>query len=175
MAIKIVSEVVLGLVLLAISSSFWNCVKSPKFLMTTLGDYQELKKFFHHLSKERIVQESEKVDPQIGYSANIALCIKSSVSALDQTRNMLLLVIIGIFVGSYFLGTKFLFINFGLFVVAAFPRISAPAQNNIFSDIHTIMLNVYKWNKVDHSECEHFCNIERPRYLRSVYRVITEE
>ena len=175
MIIKIIIEIVLGFILMGIGSAFWNCVKSPKFLAKILGDYDELKKFFHHLGKEKIKQESEFVDPEIGYSANIALWIKASISALDKTRNMLLVVIIAILIGSYFLGNVFLFINIALFIFVAFPNISASAKNNIFYDIHTVMLNVYKWNKVDHNECEHFCNVEQPRTLKNIYRVVTEE
>lgn len=175
MTIKIIIEIILGFILLVVSSGFWNCVKSPKFLAKTLGDYDELKKFFHHLGKEKIKQESEVVDPKVGFSANIVLWIKASISALDKTRNMLLVAIIGIFIGSYFLGNIFLLINVVLFFIMFFPGISASAQNNIFSDIHTIMLNVYKWNKVNHAECEHFCNTEQPRILKNIYKVVTEE
>lgn len=175
MVIKIIIEIILGFILLCISSGFWNCVKSPKLLAKTLGNYDELKRVFHHLGKETLKQESEVVDATIGFSANIALWINASVSALDKTRNMSLLVIIGIFVGSYFIGNMFLLINVALFVIMAFPSISASAQNSIFSDIHTIMLNVYKWNNVNRAECEHFCNTEQPRLLKNIYKVVTEE
>ena len=178
MIIKIIIEIILGFILLAASSGFWNCVKSPKFFAKTLGDYDELKKFFHHLEKEKIKQESEKVTPvneKLGFSTNIVLWIEASISALDKTRNMLAVVIIGILVVSYFLGNIFLLINVVLFVIVAFQGISASAQNNIFFDIFKIMLNVYKWNKVNKDECEHFCNIEQPRILRNIYKVVTEE
>ncbi len=39
MVIKIIIETIFGFILLAVSSVFWNCVKSPKFLAKTLGDY----------------------------------------------------------------------------------------------------------------------------------------
>ncbi|MCX5749035.1 MAG: hypothetical protein NTZ10_02145 [Candidatus Saganbacteria bacterium] len=175
MIIKVIVEIILGFILLGVSSAFWNCVKSPKFLANVLGDYDELKRFFHHLGKENIKHESEVVDPKIGFSANIVLWIKASLSALDKTRNMLLVVIIGIFIGSYFLGNIFLLINAVLFFIMAFPSISAAAKNNIITDIHTIMLNVYKWNKVNHAECERFCNLEQPRIMKNIYRVVTEE
>lgn len=178
MTIKIIIEIILGFVLLGVSSAFWNCVKSPKFLAKLLGDYAELKKFYNHLGVEKIEQESEKVAPineKLGFSTNIVLWMKASISALDRTRNMLAVVIIGILIGSYFLGNIFLFINIALFIVMAFLGIAASAQNNIFSDIHTMMLNVYKWDKVNHSECEHFCNVEQPRILKNIYRVVTEK
>ncbi len=175
MVIKIIIEIILGFILLIVSSGFWNCVKSPKFLAKLLGDYDELKKFFHHLGKEKIKQKSEIVDPKIVFSVNIALWIKASVSALDKTRNMSLVVIVGIFIGSYFIGNIFLLINIVLFFIMAFSNISASAQNNIFSDIHTIMLNVYKWDKVNRAECEHFCNTEQPRIFKNIYKVVTEE
>jgi hypothetical protein len=178
MTIKIVIEIILGFILLGISSAFWNCVKSPKFLAKLLGDYGELKKFYNYLGAEKIKQESEKVAPvneKLGFSTNIVLWMRASISALDRTRNMLAVVIIGILIGSYFLGNIFILINIVLFVAMVFPSISADAKNNIMTDIHTIMLNVYKWDKVNHSECEHFCNIEQPRILKNIYRVVTEK
>ncbi len=176
--IKIIIEIILGFILLLVSYSFWNCIKSPKFLAKTLGDYDELKKFFYHLGKEKIEQESEKINPidnKFGFPANIALWIKASISAFDKTRNVLLIVVIGIFIGSYFLGYIFLLINAALFFMMAFPSISASAKNNVITDIHTIMLNIYKWNKINRVECEHFCNTEQPKILKNIYKVITEE
>ena len=172
MIIKIIIEIVLGVILLVISSGFWNCVKSPKFLAKTLSNYEELKKFFDNFVKDKIEQESDVVDPKIGFSSNIILWMKASMAALDRTRNIMLFFIIVILIGSYFLGIVFLLINIALFFLMAFPSIAASAQNNILSDIHTIMLNVYKWNKVNHGECEHFCNIEQPRILKNIYKII---
>lgn len=175
MLIKITAEIILGFILLVASSGFWNCVKSPRFLGKTLGDYGELRKFYHFLGRDRIKQESGVVDPHFGFSVNIIIWIKASMSALDKMRNMLLIIIIGICIGSYFLGNIFLSINIVLFFGMAFSGISDSAQNNVFADIHTIMLNVHKWNEVNQAECEHFCNTERPKILKNIYRVVTEE
>ena len=175
MVIKIIIEIILGFILLMVGPCFWDCVKSPKFLAKTLGDYDALRKFFHHLGKEKIKELSENIDTKIGFSMDIALWIKASVSTLAKTRNKLLAVIIGIFIGSYFLGNIFLLINIVLFFTMVFLSISKPAKNNIFFDIYTIMLNVDKWNKVNRAECEHFCNVEQPRILKNIYKIVTEE
>jgi hypothetical protein len=182
MITKIVVEIVLGFILLSISFAFWNCVKSPKFLAKILGDYEELKRFYHYLGKEKIELESKKIEPlpfdenpNIGFQVNIALWIKASISALDKTRNMLFVAILGILIGSYFLGNAFLLINVLFFIVMAFPNISASAKNNIITDIHVLMVNVCKWNKIDHNECERFCNLEQPKILKNIYTIVTEE
>lgn len=185
MAVKIIIEIILGLILAGVSSAFWNCVKSPKILGKLLGDYNELKKFYHHLGKEKIEQGGKNFPDENAKPANNSLWfqtiivswIKASVSALDKTRNMLLVVILGILIGSYFLGYIFLFINLALFFITMFPKdkIYSSALANLFQDIHVLMTNVYKWNKVDHLECERFCNMEQPRILKNVYRVVTEE
>ena len=178
MAIKIIIEIILGLILAGVGSTFWNCVKSPKILGKLLDDYDELKRFYNNfLRKKQNWQEIEKDEPKIGYYEEITCWMKASLFALDKARNMMLVVIIGIFIASYFLGSIFLFINIVLFAILLFPldRIHSSALANLFQDIHKIMFNVYKWNHVHHAECQHFCNIEQPRIFKNIYRVVTEE
>ena len=175
MIFKVISEIIISYALLTLSSGFWNCIKSPKYLAITLGDYEFLKKMYHTLGKETIKQESDKLNPKVGYSLNIVFWIKASISALDQTRNTLLILIIGILIGSGYLGMIFFFINVSLFFLMCFRPIISSAKTNILSDVRMIMLNVYKWNESDHNECKIFCNEEQPRMLKNIYKIISEE
>ena len=179
MIIKIIIEIILCIILLGISATFWDCIKSIKFMANFFRDYEELKRVYQYY-KEKIIKGSTEIkplpiseNPNIGFEYNVVLLIQSSITTLDKTRNMLLVFIVGIFIGSYFLGNVFLFINIGMFIIMAFRGISASAKNNIVSDIYAIMLNVYKWNMTDPSECEKSCNTNWK--LKNIYRVITEE
>jgi len=175
MILRIVIEVILGAALLSVSTSFWACIKSPKFLGRILVNYDEPKKFFDHFGVDKIHQESQAVQPILGsYSANIATWMKSSFSALDKARNMTLFFSVVIILTGFLLGIEFVLINTIVFFLTALAPIPAPARNNMFSDIHTIIINVYKWNTVDQNECRTFCNTEQPRILKNIYRLVSE-
>jgi len=178
---KIIVEIILGFISLTMSYAFWNCAKSPRFCAKVMNDYEELKKIYNHVGTEKFKSEGEKIKPiignsSIGYSGNIAMLLEAGLQALDKTRNMLLVVIILLFIGSYyFLGGIFLTIEIILFIIVAFPEISASAKNNVATDIQGVMLNIYKWDQVNPEECKQFFNQEQKKYLENIYRVVVEK
>ena len=175
MILRIVIEVILGILLLTFASSFWACVKSPRFLGRVLADYDQLKAFFDFLGVDKICQESQVVEPILGsFPANIATWMKASFAALNKARNMTLFLSVVIILITLLLGIEYLLINTAIFCLAALYPMPASAKNNMFSDIHTIILNVYKWNSVEEEECKAFCNGEQPRILKNIYRLVSE-
>src|SRR3990172_3656554 len=175
MVLKIIIEVVLGIILISLSSSFWACIKSQKYLGKALSDYNELKKYFNFIGSEKIYQESQNVQPILGsYSNNMATWMKASFSALDKTRNMMLFFSIIVILASYFLGIEFLLINIVVFFLLSFSPLPASAKNNMISDVHTMFLNIYKWNSVEPVECKRFCTSEQSRIFKNVYNIILE-
>jgi hypothetical protein len=173
--LKIIVEIVVALVLIALGTSFWSCVKSPRFMARTLADYDGLKTIFSFLDAEKIREETQNMEPVFGsYSNNIAMWLKSSISALDKTRNILLFFIVVIVAATYFLGTTFIIINIAIFLLLALAPIATSAQNNILSDVHTVLKNVYKWNAEDPVACKNFCTTEQPRILGNIYRLASE-
>lgn len=175
MIITIVIEVVLAILLLTASASFWACIKSPKFLGHVLSEYGELKKFLNFLDKDTIHRESQDIQPVLGsYSNNIATWMKASFYALDKARNMTALVSAAIIIVSYFLGLEFLLINVALFFLVSLAPIPASAQKNMFSDLHIMIVTIYKWNSVDPEQCRQFCTTEQPRMLKNIYCLVTE-
>jgi len=175
MTINIIIEIVLAFILLLVAPPFWDCIKSKQFFRTALSSYEVLKKYYNFIGKEKIKEESKVVDPKVGFPANILFIMQVSDSSLDKTRNLLLMGVLVILIASYFFGFTFLIINVAIFFGMSLKKISAAAINNIYSDVHSLILNVYKWNQVDNIECKHFCTIETPRVLENIYRLITEE
>jgi hypothetical protein len=165
----------LGVGLITLSSGLWNCIKSKAFFRTILLDYDELKKFYKFLGKQKLEEESKKLNPKLGYAVNMELWIKSSTGALDQTRNGLFVIILCIIIGSYFLGHIFCLINIVLFVAMSFFPIVPSAKDNIISDVHVLMLNVYKWHKENLEECAKYCMVEQPEIFHKIYKVIIDE
>src|ERR1035437_9411397 len=120
MILKLIIEIILGIVLLTPSTSFWACVKSPNFLGRILADYDELKRFFDFLGVDKIHQESQHIQPIRGsYSANIATWMKASFTALDKARNMTLFFSVVIILIGLLLGIEFVLINTAIFFLAA--------------------------------------------------------
>ncbi|MGI0060306.1 MAG: hypothetical protein ACREBJ_11125, partial [Nitrosotalea sp.] len=184
MIAKIVLEIILALVTLSIGSLFWNCVKSPIILGRLFTDYTEIKKLSQYLGKEKIINNPNLLNKGIvfgndslWFQTSIASWIKASVSTLDKIRNVLFLLAALVLILSFFLNHTFLIINLILFLVTLLPanKIHKSALANLFQDIHVLMTHVYRWNIIDQSSCKSFCNIEQPRFLKNIYRVVVEE
>jgi hypothetical protein len=181
MVIRVAIEIVLVVLLFLIGVGFWNCAKSPRFLLRLLSDYDVLRRFYLNMKREQFERTvvpfppaAESATPEVAFPVTIASYIRASLIALSRTRNMLSVPIVGILVGSHFLGSPFLLINLAVFLLLALPPLSDAAQNNAFSDIATLALYVYKWNQIDEEECRWFCNERWPRFLKTLHRVLTE-
>jgi hypothetical protein len=162
------------MILLGISYAFWNCAKSPRALGKLLGDYNRLKAIYLACRTD-VERDSQTVDPLVGYPKDIMIIFKASVTALERTRNMVLVPTIGLLIGSYFLGSIFLLVNIGIFFVMAFPGLSGSSVKNLLSDVYAIMLRVHKWRRVNDAACEDFCVREQPRILQAIYRVLQDD
>jgi hypothetical protein len=174
MYLKIVIELVLAVALQMTGSAFWSCVKSLKFRQSILADPEAIKKILSTVDKDQFRQESKKIQP-IGktYADNIDLVLSTGGKLQNKTRNILLIPIVAIFIGSNYLGESFVILNSCLFFVLSWFRISATVQKNVFSDVLGVCLNINKWNSVNAEECEKFCNQERPVF-KYAYKVVSE-
>ncbi|MGA3243628.1 MAG: hypothetical protein ABSE41_03360 [Bacteroidota bacterium] len=175
MILLIVIEIFLVIFLYYAAVAFWGCVKSPKFLGHILSDYGELKKFFNFLGQDKIKLESQNVQPVLdSYANNIGSWMKASFSSLDKARNISGVIIALILVATCFLGLFFVLFNLIFFLLIFFWPIPAPAQNNMWSDVQTIILTVYKWNEVDPEHCKEFCTTDQPRMLKNIYQLVSD-
>jgi hypothetical protein len=71
---------------------------------------------------------------------------------------------------SYLMGLPFLIASLAAFILPSFSPIAASAKNNNATHVHTVVLNVYKWNETAPDECSRYC--EQDAGLRQVYRTV---
>ena len=176
---KIVIEVIAGIVILVLGNIFWSCIKTPKYLADVLSDYDELRKYVIFATKEKLIELAEfntkAFDPSIiSFESIISSLLTISNEKRIKTRTLVTIFIFLILIGSIFLQWYFVLINIGLFLIIGLNGIASFEINNVFSDIHSIILAVYRWNKTDHVKCEEFCTVTNPRFLK-IFRLVTTE
>lgn len=171
---KILLEIVIGILMLMFSLNFWSIIRLPAHLRYVLGDSRELKRILNILGPDRLIKESENVEPVFGsYIKNILIDHQSLSSALLMTKFLMLFGTTVLIVVSYFLGTIFVAINFLLFLLPMLLGPQAIAKQHNYNHLHTVILNIYKWNKVNPDECLSYCN-EKDISLKQVYLVVRE-
>jgi hypothetical protein len=171
--IKIVIEIIVGIVVLISSINFWQCVKSPIFWNKTLTDRNELKRIFDHIGIDSINEFNSQWDSNsVPARVITTLKIEAGKSAINKAQNMLLIVVLICLVGSYFVGMIPFIINVVLFLLTYIIPIGDSAKNNIARDIGEAFSCVVYWNKIDQSECRDFCNYGKYKYLSGLYAVV---
>lgn len=162
---KYLLEGIMLLVLLMSGNSFWSLLKAPFHLKTLLNNLQELERLIEFLDPIKLKDEAQQVEPVFGtFRENIELWHVAHMKNLNNSRNMTLLICITILVSSYFMGISYLVINSIIFLLpSVFPIVSS-AKNNNATHIHTIILNIYKWNTIAPDSCNEYCTEIFPDY-----------
>jgi hypothetical protein len=169
---KYVLEAVLIVILLGLSSSMWSLVRAPSHLKFVLADSNELASFLNYLGHQRIRDEVNEVEPVFGsFERNISLWQTAHRKSMRQSVFLLCLLCFGVLVGSHFLGMGYVIVNTSLFFLAVLAAPSASVKNQNMTHIHTITLNLLKWNTVDPGSCSRFCATTRPD-LKTLYDVL---
>jgi hypothetical protein len=168
---KILIEICFASPLLFLAAGFWATAKSHAHLKRILGDPIELWRFCQFVGLEKLHQEAAKIEPVAGsYAANIETWNHAHMVSLARTRNITGLGAIVLLFTSSLLGPGYLLVSI---VVFLFPAVfdSASARNNNVTHVHTIMLNVIKWNEIDSSGCLEYCRNSSP-CLELLYEAI---
>lgn len=174
MTLKIIFEVVLVIVLMLMGVGFWAIIKSSSHMKHLLTDANELKNFIDYIGSSKLIQEAQSVEPVFGsYLQNIALFEKSNIASLAKTRNLLIALFIPIVIVSYFMGPHYFVVNLLLFCLPAIFPIPASAKDNNVTHLHTVILNLYKWNVTDSAACFNYCTQENPSF-QTLYKLVTE-
>lgn len=171
---KFLVEIVLGILMLMCSFSFWSIIKLPAHLSSVLADPSELKRILGIIGSDRLKKEAESIEPVYGsYLKNMMIDKLSLFGALRMTKNLTLLGAAILIALSYFLGIIFVIINFLLFLLPSLLGPQPIAKQHNYNHLYTVILNVYKWNKVDPNGCLAYCNKE-DLSLKQVYLTISE-
>ncbi len=166
-------EVMIGFAVLVVSNIFWSTLRADSFRQKLIRNAAEIKRMVELIGRDHLTSEGDAVQPAFGsYSNNIALFLHAGIKGLDRTRNIVGFITIGLLTLSFFVNPLFAAINLGLFFIVSFMDIHSYVKNSVATDLHSVMLNIYKWDKEDHASCKLFCTVEKP-YLAVLHEVVT--
>lgn len=171
---QIIIEIIIIIVLQALGSSFWACVKYYRLRHVLLATYNLLQTTVSKEDRDVLEQESRKIQPA-GKAPAEAMDDALAEGGKIQNKRMLLLsipiaLIIG---GSYYLGTTFISINASVFFILALFPVTQAVRTAVFADLLKISLILYRWNRENAEACKRFCTEERPVF-KNLHKVITE-
>lgn len=167
-------EVVIGFAVLIFGNIFWSTLRADSFRQQLIQNAAEIKRMVELIGRDQLISEGDAVQPAFGsYSNNIALFLHTGIKGLDRTRNIVGFITIGLLVASFFTNPLFAAINLGLFFIVSFKDVHSYVKNSIATDLHSVMLNIYKWDKEDHTSCKLFCTVEKP-YLALLHKTVTD-
>ena len=169
---KTVIELLLAVITFFIGISLWSLIKSPSNLRHTISDETILKELINIHGSDKFIDEAKNIQPTYGDNKEfLEVWENSRINSLSITRNLLLVPYVIVLVISGFMGIAYLIINFSISLLPYFQKINYNAINNNRIHIHTVMLNIYKWNAEDKHGCENYCNVVHPEYLH-LYKII---
>ena len=154
----IAAEVIVAISMFVLGLYFWNCVKARKFLAQLLANESKLKEIITAKGKAAIVREAEHLEPPYDvYGEKIDVALRSGIKSIDKTSNILLVVIIGLVVASYFMGSNYLIINDCIALATYFFPIRTVDKNRVIAGVQSAALYIYKWNMMDSRKCKKYC------------------
>ena len=171
---KIITEVVILVVLQAVASSFWSCIKYFRLRQQLLANYETLKTTVSAEDKGLLEKEAGKIQPT-GRSHAEAMDAALAEGGKAQNKRLLLLSlpIAAVFVGSYILGSTYVSINVSAFFLLAILPLKEAVRTRVFGDLLKVSLTIYQWNRENPDACTRFCLEERPVF-KNIHKVITE-
>ena len=162
---KYILEAVFVVVLLGLGSSFWSLLKAPAHLRSVLKDKTELRAFLNFLGEEKVIEEAEAVEPVFGsFAGNIEFWHKAHFLSLRRSWTTIIVLCLGVLAATYFIGLRYLAANIILFFALSLVPILASAKDHNITHIHTILVNVMKWQSVDPEGCSHYCRELDPQF-----------
>ncbi len=171
---KIVVEIIFAVVLQAVASSFWACVKYHRLRERLLVNYETLQGTISKEDKSVLERESGKIQPAgTSYAAAMEAALAEGSKVQNKRMLILSIPIAAIFAGSYFLGATYLSISVSLFFILAVFPLTEAVRTKVFGDLLKVSLIIYRWNLENAEACRRFCNDERPVF-KNIYKVITE-
>jgi hypothetical protein len=171
---NILFEIPLAIATLFLGINLWALIKSPSHLMHAISDEVILKKSLDIVGSDNFINEAKKLNTVPGgHKLFIDTWENSRINSLSITKNLMLIPYFIVLLISGFIGITFLIINISISLLLYFQPINPYAINNNIIHIHTVMLNIYKWNIDDASACENYCTFIHPEYLQ-IYKLIKD-
>lgn len=171
---KITIELLLAIITFFVGISLWALIKSPSHLRHTISDQIILRESLNIIGSDKFIIEAKNIQRALGdHKKFIEIWDNSRINSLSITRDLLLVPYLIVLVISGYMGISYLIINISISLLPYFQPINSYATNNNMIHIHTIMLNIYKWNTEDKSGCEKYCTSVHPEYLQ-LYKIVDD-
>jgi len=171
---KYVVEAILVVILMGVSGSFWSLLRSPGHMRNVLSNRATLADFFQFVGHQELSHAAASIPSELDY-------IQKAVDWWHQAHKItvgkavirLLPVCVAILVGSYFLGTTYLAVNGGIFILVAFAAPLSSAKNMNMEHIRTMATTLLRWHELDAESCSTYCRETRPE-LKVLHEVLAE-
>jgi hypothetical protein len=171
--VRIIGEITLCIAAFVLGVWFWTVARTPRHLALIYTGGAEFHFLLDSLGLDQLVAESGAIKPALGsYAANIGVFEQAHLIALARTRNTLAVLGALVFVCAALIGPVSVAIAAGLFLLPAFSPLAASAKNSNGGLVHSILLNLLKWNAEDPAGCERFCTQQRPDF-EVMYKVVS--
>jgi len=169
MLMKIIIEIVLGIVMLFAGHTFWQLSKRKRFLKAAIQTPELLESL---ISREILSSPPPHLlvyvqNSKLGYALNIKCVLDADRASQRQVFIFSVFIIIAILLGSYFMGFVYLAINIAVFLIPMFEPISPSAKTNALEQILTIGLILHQWRIDNAKACDEF--VKRAWSLRPLY------
>ena len=169
---EVIIELLLVVLSILLAINLWALIKSPSHLRHAISDKKIIIESLNIIGPDKFIEEAKNIKYAFGDSKMfIDLWDNSRINSLSITKNLLKIPYVIVLVISCYMGISYFIINIIVSLLIYFQPINSYAINKNMAHIHTVMLNIYKWNTEDKSGCENYCTFVHPEYLQ-IYKII---
>lgn len=173
--LKIIAEMLLGILSLWAGLAFWGVIRKRKYLREKLSDEKFLNEWLgRENTKQVFSQLASKIEPTVDFATNLKLVVQSDKYADRKLLQYGAVGILGILIASFFTDYWFIEINLFLFSIAwpfSFNRHNSGAAKSALTTIAQLGAILFKWNEQDKSDCKEFIN--QAKTLQKLYDAVT--
>jgi hypothetical protein len=172
MFLNIFIEIVLATATFILARQFWIVFKRNRFLKSRIINPVFLEVI---ITREALENPSPEISiyakpNELGYFVNIHAANAADVASTRRIKLIYAILLVIVFIASYFLGIIYLVINTVVLLLAALSPISLPAKSSAYSHILSIAYILRCWHKKNSTECEKW--VEQAWALRPLYDAV---
>lgn len=172
MTLHLLAEIALAVLTVFVASIFWQLVKRKSYLRQAVGNKAILDACISH---DVLVNPPARLEPyfeknEIGYFVNIDSVVKADQASQQRIKIVAVVILILVFIGSFYLGYQYLAINVALLLLLGFSRISESAKANALEQILTIAIILHRWRIENPVECDEW--VGKADTLKELYGTV---
>ncbi|MBZ5555052.1 MAG: hypothetical protein LAO21_20240 [Acidobacteriia bacterium] len=172
MIYRIIIETFLAIASFWMGSLFWQLMKRSKFLKSIVCDQPFLEALISQNNLEsppqRLIPYALKND--VGYFVNMMAIIESDRISQQRTKRITGLLLLVIFIASYFLGDLYLFINITIFLLLFWVPVAQSTKFNAIEHVLALALILHRWRRENEAQCNQW--VEEVRSLHPLYNAV---